>query len=571
MKLSVCMIVRDNEHMIRECLESIRPWVDEMIVVDTGSKDATPQIAESLGAKLFQFEWIDDFSAARNVSLEHASGKWLFWMDSDDTISEECGRKLRALADGQHASNTFGYVMQVRCPAIGKNGIDEFTVVDHVKMFRNDPRVRFEGRIHEQVLMPIRRIGGEIAWTDIYVVHSGSDYSPEGQRRKSERDLRILQKDLEERPDHPFVLFNFAMTYAELGRYKEALPWVEKCLEVSQPYESHVRKTYAYLANCHSQLEQESQALDACRRGRELFPDDAELLFREAMSLHSLQRYDEAIARYRELLNLETSEELKSTDPSITGFKCRFNLGVCYSEAGKSPEAELQWREVLREHPSYRPALRSLTEQLRKDGKRIAARVEELDRTGENILLIIGSDHGHETTTEIVDMDDMLVAAGLKDSPDSREVAIAPQGTSVTIYLAPEAMDREGAIVEFLKGQPYVGGITHGADLAKLGMPVDELAPRIAVTGAATEEPNEFGVKGGSVAFQGTLKISNNQGCGQHGGLGTYEQSPFAMARGPLYQGGTKSGDPTCTVDLAPTVLRHLGLDYGDVDGAPLP
>ena len=96
-------------------------------------------------------------------------------------------------------------------------------------------------------------------------------------------------------------------------------------------------------------------------------------------------------------------------------------------------------------------------------------------------------------------------------------------------------------------------------------------SPRIAVTGAATEEPNEFGVKGGSVAFQGTLKISNNQGCGQHGGLGTYEQSPFAMARGPLYQGGTKSGDPTCTVDLAPTVLRHLGLDYGDVDGAPLP
>lgn len=202
---------------------------------------------------------------------------------------------------------------------------------------------------------------------------------------------------------------------------------------------------------------------------------------------------------------------------------------------------------------------------------RIADRIEEMDPTGENILLIIGSDHGHETTTEIVDMDEMLVAAGLKDSADSREVAIAPQGTSVTIYLAPEAMDREGAIVEFLKGQPYVGGITHGADLAKLGMPVDELAPRIAVTGAATEEPNEFGVKGGSVAFQGTLKISNNQGCGQHGGLGTFEQSPFAMVRGPLYQGGTESGDPTCTVDLAPTVLRHLGLDFGDVDGAPLP
>jgi len=102
-------------------------------------------------------------------------------------------------------------------------------------------------------------------------------------------------------------------------------------------------------------------------------------------------------------------------------------------------------------------------------------------------------------------------------------------------------------------------------------MPVGEGVPRIAVTGRVTDAANEFGVKGGSVAFQGTLKISNNQGCGQHGGLGVYEQSPFAMARGPLYQGGTESGDPTSTVDLAPTILRHLGLEHADMDGAPLP
>ncbi|MEP1029795.1 MAG: alkaline phosphatase family protein, partial [Alphaproteobacteria bacterium] len=144
---------------------------------------------------------------------------------------------------------------------------------------------------------------------------------------------------------------------------------------------------------------------------------------------------------------------------------------------------------------------------------RIADRVEELDPTGENILLLVGSDHGHETTTEIVDLDEVLVAAGLKDGPDSREVAIAPQGTSVTIYLAPEAMEREGAIVAFLMEHPAVGGVVHGADLAKLGMPVGEGVPRIAVTGKVTDTPNAFGVKGGSVAFQGTLKISNNQGC----------------------------------------------------------
>src|SRR4051794_3984801 len=114
---SLCMIVRDNAGTIIPCLESIRPWVDEMIVVDTGSTDGTAEIAERMGAKVFQFPWIDDFSAARNESLRHAQGTWLFWMDSDDTISPENGRKLRELAYGPHSSAIAGYVIKVRCPA----------------------------------------------------------------------------------------------------------------------------------------------------------------------------------------------------------------------------------------------------------------------------------------------------------------------------------------------------------------------------------------------------------------------------------------------------------------------
>ena len=97
-KISLCMIVRDSAHRrLPACLESIRPWVDEMIIVDTGSVDETPRIVESFGGKLFHFPWCDDFSAARNESLRHATGEWLFWMDSDDTIPPDCGRGLRKL------------------------------------------------------------------------------------------------------------------------------------------------------------------------------------------------------------------------------------------------------------------------------------------------------------------------------------------------------------------------------------------------------------------------------------------------------------------------------------------
>ena len=376
MRLSLCMIVRDNEDTIGPCLESIQPWVDETIVVDTGSTDRTPEIVKSFGAKLSFFEWCDDFSSARNKSIEAASGDWIFWMDSDDTIPHDCGERLRALADSKHADTILGYVMQVRCPANSSRRRQEFTVVDHVKMFRNRPEIRFEGRIHEQVLMPIRRLGGEVGWTDIYVEHSGADDSVESQRRKIERDLRILRKDLADRPNHPFVLFNFAMTYAESRNYRKALLWTKRCLRLSNPGESHVRKAFAYLASCQMELGNFDGAIQAAEAGRQLFPDDPELLFREAMVLNAQGRNVEAINSYEQLLRLDPTEAFQSTDPSITGYKCRFNLGVVLQETGEDLQAENQFRQALADAPWFYPAQRALLNLLLERGRVTAAEVE---------------------------------------------------------------------------------------------------------------------------------------------------------------------------------------------------
>ncbi len=187
-KLSLCMIVRDNARTIGPCLESIRPWVDEMIVVDTGSVDETPRIVEAFGAKLYHFPWCDDFSAARNESLRHATGDWLFWMDSDDTIPAECGHALRHLVEHQNDPSIVAYVMQVHC--LGSLEEEQAGIgleaVDHVKLFRNLPELRFDGRMHEQILTAINRMNGGIVATRLHVVHSGSDRSPAGQAKKLE-------------------------------------------------------------------------------------------------------------------------------------------------------------------------------------------------------------------------------------------------------------------------------------------------------------------------------------------------------------------------------------------------
>src|ERR1700722_17833720 len=102
--ISLCLIARNSARTLPACLESIRPWVDEMIVVDTGSDDETPDIARRLGGRVFEFPWCDDFSAARNESLRHARGRWLFWMDSDDTIDEANARGVPHLGCQQHAA-----------------------------------------------------------------------------------------------------------------------------------------------------------------------------------------------------------------------------------------------------------------------------------------------------------------------------------------------------------------------------------------------------------------------------------------------------------------------------------
>lgn len=368
-RVSLCMIVRDNERTIRPCLESIRPWVDEMIVVDTGSTDQTPEICRSLGAKVFEFPWCDDFSAARNQSVSHARGEWIFWMDSDDTISAECGRKLRDLADSPHAEQIMGYVMQVHCPSPGNDGANDMTVVDHVKLFRNRPDLRFEHRIHEQILPAIRRAGGEVEFTDIHVVHSGSDHSSEGRARKLERDFRLLELDARERPDHPFVLFNLGMTYNDAGRHTEAVDVLQRCLAVSTPGESHLRKAYALLVASLGQMRDRSNAFARCFEALRMFPDDPELLFRRGLLHHDAGQLEEAATVYTRLLNLGDSgiRVFSSRDPEILGLKARHNLALVYEETGDLGRAAEQWRLMTQDNPNGLSGWKGLAELLLRE------------------------------------------------------------------------------------------------------------------------------------------------------------------------------------------------------------
>jgi len=188
----------------------------------------------------------------------------------------------------------------------------DVTVVDHVKLIRNRPDLRFQGRIHEQILPAIRTAGGEVAWTDFFVVHSGSDHSRVGQERKRQRDLRLLHLEQAERPEHPFTLFNLGMTYVDGGQSGEAEEYLSRSIARSGPEESQLRKAYALLVYSQMRLGRSEEVLKTYRAGRSLFPLDSELRFREGVLLHGLGRLEEAVRAYHDVIEKEAALRLEA-------------------------------------------------------------------------------------------------------------------------------------------------------------------------------------------------------------------------------------------------------------------
>src|SRR5439155_3684160 len=228
---------------------------DEVVVVDPVSTYRTNAVAVRFGAKVFDFPWCDSFAAARNEGLRHASGDWIFWMDADDRLDEDNRGRLRALLAGLQDDNA-AYVMKCLCLP---DGSGTATLVDHVRLFRNRPDIRWRYRVHEQILPALREQGGAVRWSDVVIHHTGYQ-DPALRGKKLERDLRLLRLQQEEQPDEPFTLFNLGAVYNELNRPAEALLLLQHSLERSQPTDSIVRKLYALLAQCHRQLYRPRQA-----------------------------------------------------------------------------------------------------------------------------------------------------------------------------------------------------------------------------------------------------------------------------------------------------------------------
>ncbi|UOM36260.1 alkaline phosphatase family protein [Acuticoccus sp. I52.16.1] len=200
---------------------------------------------------------------------------------------------------------------------------------------------------------------------------------------------------------------------------------------------------------------------------------------------------------------------------------------------------------------------------------RVLAAIDAAHPAGPDAPLVaILSDHGHQTVGSVIDIDAFLVAEGLK-AKGADDVLVAPNGTGALVYVHPDGADRIPAIVRALEAVPWTGAVYAGEELARVGhAPVGGLA--VAVSMAASDAPNAYGIRGTSAVVRPCGSKADRLGCGQHGGLGAGEQSPFLMMRGAGFRPGAALGEPTSAVDLAPTILTHLGVPHRGLDGRDL-
>ncbi|MDD3921728.1 MAG: FkbM family methyltransferase [Eubacteriales bacterium] len=201
-RLSQCMIVKNEETNIERALSWGKGIVCEQIVVDTGSTDRTVEIAERMGAKVFHFAWINDFSAAKNFALDQASGSWIAFLDADEYFSPEHAQKLLPLLTAVEKNPRQIDVIHSALANLDDQG-QPFEIVTQYRIFRNDPALRYENPIHEQLVF--RQSGKEPyrinLSSDLTIFHTGYAQSAYKSTGKLQRNIDALRRELAQTPN----------------------------------------------------------------------------------------------------------------------------------------------------------------------------------------------------------------------------------------------------------------------------------------------------------------------------------------------------------------------------------
>lgn len=260
-RVSACLIVKNEAANLERCLQSLKKVVQEIVVIDTGSTDETLQIAEKHKAKIGTFEWVDDFSAARNHALTLATGDWILLIDADEELSPESRPFLKEAITRPH----FGGFNAEIINFTGETTDDSRYVHQAIRLFRRIPEIRFSGRIHEQITPALEQIG--LPWANLpgfRILHHGYRPSVMAERNKVDRAVTALEREVREDPKNPFHWFNLANAYVIAQRWSEGEHAARMCVQCAPEGYEYGALNYQFLAHALASQAKFVEALRAC-------------------------------------------------------------------------------------------------------------------------------------------------------------------------------------------------------------------------------------------------------------------------------------------------------------------
>ena len=240
LKISACVITKNEEENLPQWLSCVTKIADELIVVDTGSTDRTVALAEDAGAKVYHFEWINDFAAAKNYALEQATGNWIIFLDADEYFTPNARKRVRSIIE-KHNGNHKVVFLDSPLYNIDKDKDNQIiNVCEQRRIFRNKPYIRYTSRIHEYLVVKQKKQRTSIS-TDLVIYHTG--YSSSVSRQKNERNLEILKQDIEKSGEmKPFHYPYLAVSYFNLHDFNKALcrryGWDDSCVVANREIEN---------------------------------------------------------------------------------------------------------------------------------------------------------------------------------------------------------------------------------------------------------------------------------------------------------------------------------------------
>jgi tetratricopeptide (TPR) repeat protein len=354
LKLSLCMIVKDEEEMLPGCLEPLHGVVDEMIVVDTGSTDRTVEIAESFGAKVVHFPWNGSFADARNVSIDNATGDWIMYLDADEHLEAEDAPKLRDLL-GRTWREGFNLV-----ETNYTGGEDTGSATTHLalRLWRRRPEYRFEGRIHEQKThtMPMY-LAERFETTTIRVRHYGYLNQRIASKEKSQRNIELLEQEARENPS-PFNDYNLGSEYLALGDAAKARMHFDRAWESLRSMPGMASAGYVPLlvsraARARREAGDHAAAAQAVEDGLATYPDHTDLVMEAALSAREQGDLERARQLAERCLEMGDAPNQYAATVGTGTFLAMTVLAEIRAAQGDGAGAEELYRHSLAEHPEY--------------------------------------------------------------------------------------------------------------------------------------------------------------------------------------------------------------------------